>query len=265
MTTSTMWFVIGLTACALTAGAVWFVRWRQPLYRKALPRIYELRDLIPNPVPPAAYFRNLDQSLSENPIKLRQFRDIEADLAGLDARAWALLKSEVTPLLTAKDAKRGWQPLFDKLNQAKAFNYLKRIGCASIEFIPGSTVTGQQTPDLQAELDSTKVLCEVKTVNISESEANRRYTGGVGTSTDQLGEGFFGKLGSDLKKAKAQMLAYCADNTRKIAYVIVNFDDGLHEYVDRYRLQIDRYVATNPVADLTVVFDIKPAFYTATA
>jgi hypothetical protein len=238
--------------------------WRKPVFRKELPRIYELRDLIPNPAPPGAYFRNLDRSLSENPIKLRQFRDIEAELAGLDRKAWAFLKSEVAPMLTVRDAKRGWQPLFDRFNQAKAFNYLRRIGCVNVEFIPPSTETGQQTPDLRAELGSKKVLCEVKTINMSEIEADRRYTGGVGTITDQLGEGFFGKLGSDLRKAKAQMLACCADDTTtKIAYVIVNFDDGLHEYADRYQLQIDRYVGANPVADLKVVFDIKPAFYTA--
>ena len=69
--------------------------------------------------------RTLEKSLSERRPKLKQFRDIELDLQGLDAKAWAFLKSEVAPLLAAKDPKRGWQSLFDKLNQAKAFNYLK--------------------------------------------------------------------------------------------------------------------------------------------
>jgi hypothetical protein len=64
-------------------------------------------------------------------------------------------------LLTVRDAKRGWQPLFDKLNQAKAFNYLRWIGWVNVEFIPPSTETGQQTPDLRAESGSNKVLCEV--------------------------------------------------------------------------------------------------------
>ncbi|MHB8267486.1 hypothetical protein [Bradyrhizobium sp.] len=231
------------------------------MYRRELPRVYELRDLIQYSSSPDAYFQNFEKSLSEIPPKLKQFRDIERDLQGLDAEAWAFLKSEVTPLLAARDSKRGWQLLFDKLNQAKAFNYLKEVGYLNIRFVPPSAVRGQQTPDLQAE----GALCEVKTINISEIEAHRRYSGGVGSSTDQLDEGFFRKLSSDLRKAKAQMVAYGAgQNTKHVAYVIVNFDDSLHEYADRYQRQIDRYIAGDPVPGLqVVVFDIKPPFYAA--
>jgi predicted xylose isomerase-like sugar epimerase len=72
----------------------------------------------------------------------------------------------------------------------------------------------------------------------------------------------FNKLTSDLAKAQKQMLAYEAGNAaKKIAYVVVNFDDWTHEYSDRYQVQIDQYVASNPVHELEIVFDIKPAFY----
>jgi hypothetical protein len=234
------------------------------MFRKQLPRIYELRDLLPTPLPPDGYFRNLDQSLAEIPQKLRQFRDIESDLQGLDQSAWNFLKSELTPLLTVRDPARGWQPLFNILNQAKAYNYLKRSGCADIAFVPPSRVKGKRTPDIKAELNLTPVLCEVKTINISEYEADRRISGGVGSSMDRLQDGFFNKLMSDFVQAKDQMLAYDhGAAARKIAYVIVNFDDSLHEYADRYRAQIDQFVASNPVPELTIVFDIKPPFYTA--
>jgi hypothetical protein len=192
--------------------------------------------------------------------KLKQFRDIECDLQGLDTDAWTFLKGEVTPLLVARDSKRGWQSLFNKLNQAKAYNYLRDAGYLNICFVPPSAVRGQQTPDLQAD----GALCEVKTINMSEIEADRRDSGGVGTSTDSLDEGFFRKLSSDLRKAKGQMAAYSADGGAKlIAYVIVNFDDHFHEYADSYRPQIDRYIAGDLVPGLEVVFDIKPPFYTA--
>jgi hypothetical protein len=58
------------------------------MYRKELPRIYELRDLLPVSPPAGACFRDLDQSLAQIPQKLRQFRDIEQDLQGLDPAAW---------------------------------------------------------------------------------------------------------------------------------------------------------------------------------
>jgi hypothetical protein len=234
------------------------------VYRKQLPRIYELRDLLPTPMPPGAYFRNLDASLAEIPQKLKQYRDIENDLAGLDDSAWSFLKTEVVPRLTAPDPVRGWQSVFDILNQAKAYNYLKREGCLNVELIRSSSVKGLQTPDLKADLGSTLVLCEVKTVNISKNEADRRYSGGVGSTTDRVEQGFFNKLTSDLAKAKGQMLAYDSGNVaKKIVYVIVNFDDNLHEYADRYQTQIDQYVAGNPVPGLEIVLDIKPPFYTA--
>lgn len=84
--------------------------------RIEFPRLHELRDTLPTPLPPDAYFHDCDSTLAESPQKRRQFRDIESDLQSLDPEAWAFLKAELTPLLTAKHPKRGWQQLFDKLN-----------------------------------------------------------------------------------------------------------------------------------------------------
>jgi hypothetical protein len=47
--------------------------------------------------------------------------------------------------------------------------------------------------------------------------------------------------------AKEQILAFDAKpTTKKIAYVIVNFDDHLHEYAHRYHDQIKRYISEHP-------------------
>jgi hypothetical protein len=238
---------------------------RRMMFRHELPRIYELHDLVPDSAAPDFYFRNLDQSLAGIPQKLKQYRDIEVDLHELDPAAWAFLKCELAPLLTNKDVLRGWQPIFDKLNQAKAYNYLKRAAYERVEFIPPAKVKGQQTPDLQAWSGSAEALCEVKTINISEIEALRRDTGGVGTSTDRLGTGFFTKLDSDLRKAKSQMDAFDSNPAiRRIVYVIINYDDNLHEYSDRYQPQIDAFLKShNPVPEIEVRLDIKPPFYGA--
>jgi hypothetical protein len=234
------------------------------MYRRELPRIYELVESLPAPAPPGAYFQNLEASLAQIPQKLRQFRDLEQDLEGLDDASWRFLKEELVPLLMARDPQRGWQPLFDKLNQAKAYNYLKREGCTDIAFVPPAPQKGRQTPDLKARQVSIPVLCEVKTINISAIEAERRATGGVGVTTTELNQGFFGKLASDLAQAKGQMDAYDrSPSTRKIVYIIVNFDDTLHEYAVRYREQVERYIAREPVAGLEIALDIKPPFYTA--
>jgi hypothetical protein len=86
------------------------------MFRKKLPRIYELHDLVPVPPPTDPYFRDLDASLAAHPLKFKQYRDIEQDLQGLDPAAWTFLKSEVAPLLVARVEKRGWQALFNILN-----------------------------------------------------------------------------------------------------------------------------------------------------
>jgi hypothetical protein len=88
------------------------------MHRHDLRRIYELRDLLPDPVPEGAYFVNFTKTLTQYPAKKARFLEIEADLQGLEVDAWAFLKSELAPLLKAKNPARGWQQLFDKLNQA---------------------------------------------------------------------------------------------------------------------------------------------------
>jgi hypothetical protein len=232
------------------------------MHRKELPRLYELRDQLQNLSSRDAY----NFEIGDNRIKLKHFRDIEADLQGLDSVSWDCLKADLIPLLTRKDAKRGWEPLFDKLNEAKGYNYLVRIGCTNVRFIPRSPMLSQKTPDLQGSLGAAKALCEVKTINISQVESAHRKNCSVRTIRTQLPVEFFNKLKSTLETARNQMAAFCpATGTRKIAYVIINYDDILHEYEANYSAQINAFIATNPVPELEIFFDAKPAFYTAIA
>jgi hypothetical protein len=235
------------------------------MYRKQLPRVYELRDMAQSPPSAEAYFSDFDNKLQENPVRLKHFRDIEAELQGLDASAWSYLKAQLAPLLAVRIEKRGWQALFDKLNEAKGYNHLVSIGCTNIEFIPVSSVNGQRTPDLQGALAGERVLCEVKTINMSEVEATRRTSGAVGSITLQLPDGFFRKLTSDIETAKSQMAAYDVDNSiRRIVYIVVNFDDNRHQYADDYSAQIDSFIVAKSMPQIEIVFHIKPPYYSAT-
>jgi hypothetical protein len=75
---------------------------------------------------------------------------------------------------------------------------------------------------------------------------------------------FMRKLVHDVQNAKEQIDIYSEGrSTRKIVYIIVNFDAGLHEYVDMYKSQIDAFLSMKSFADLEITFDIKPPFYTA--
>jgi hypothetical protein len=107
------------------------------------------------------------------------------------------------------------------------------------------------------------VLCEVKTLNVSQGESVRMNSGGVGTTHRELNDFFKNKLSVTLDSAKRQMNAYFTGEARRIAYVIVNFDDRLHEYGGDYRQQIDEFLELRRINKLEVVLDIKPPFYTA--
>jgi hypothetical protein len=88
---------------------------------KKLQRISELRDHSISLHSPNAWFQHGDTKL-ENP----RYFCIERDLQGLDDEAWAFLKGEALPRLIAKDPSqiRGWQQLFDTLNEARGYNHL---------------------------------------------------------------------------------------------------------------------------------------------
>jgi hypothetical protein len=238
---------------------------RKLVSRVKFRRIYALRRLVDARYSATAYFSNLDDTLNEHQIARKAFRDIEVQLRGLDATAWRFLKHEVMPYLAIRDPKRGWTQLFNLLNQANAYNYLARIGCKDISFIPRSSVPGRRTPDLKARLQSEKVLCEVKTINISEDEASVRANYLVRNIALKLDGNFFTKLQTDCEQASQQMGAYCADaDVKRIVYIIINFDDLLHEYIDSYFKQIEKYIVDHPFPNLEVVFDVKPAYYYAT-
>ena len=247
------------------------------MFRNELPRVYEIRDLIQDPNQADAYFKDFDNSIRE-PSKNRVWLEREQAWQKLDPDAWAFLKDKAQRYLTVKDSNgRGWQQLFDILNEAYAYNFLKDDGCSNVKFIQESSLS---SPDLKAEKDGCKVLCEVKTINISDDEVfalNEACKRREGTATaitdpitgrpdpniinklartvkDKLSEGFFSKLMSDINAAKTQMDAYAdGTNVRRIVYIIVNFDFW-GEYKKCYYLQIDQYLAKDLPPGIEVVF-----------
>jgi hypothetical protein len=226
------------------------------MYREQMPRVYELQDLISDRSVSDAYFQNFDDTVRVEPEKRKTWLARERCLQRLDPVAWEFLKSEANPYLTSRDTRgRGHQQLISILNQAFAYNYLTEEGCLRVAFIPPSQIKGQETSDLEGELNERKVLCEVKTISISDNEAARRQTGCSGSTSDSLEMGLFNKLTSDLLKAKRQMESYDkSEGIRRIAFVIPNFDDLLGEYKADYFQQIDRHIAANPVSGIDIVF-----------
>ena len=88
------------------------------MFRKELPRVYELRDLIDDPRAPSACFQDFDSLLRDDHVAKEAWLAREEELSRLDMAAWNLLKNEARPYLECRDAERGWYQLFAILNQA---------------------------------------------------------------------------------------------------------------------------------------------------
>jgi hypothetical protein len=222
--------------------------------KSEFPRVYQLIDLIEERAHPDSYFQNFEHSIQEGDEKRRVWLAREKELQRLDQKAWESLRNEALPYLTARNHRgRGWEQLVSILNQARAYNFLFDIGCGEIKFIP--RIKGNETPDLEARLNDNPVICEVKTINISEREAEARQCGLASKTLASMEPGFFRKLNSDLKKAKSQMASYNnKPGVRHIAFMVINFDDLLGEYKTNYYKEIDQHLAVMPVAKIEIVF-----------
>jgi hypothetical protein len=237
------------------------------MFRKEFPMIYEIIfDQISDRDCESAYGRNFESILRNAPEAERRWLRIEKALQGLDVCSLKVLKKKVCPYLTKKHAGRGWHQLFDALNEAQAYSYLISLGCSDVHIIPESIKNGVQTPDLEGVLCSGKVLCEVKTINISDGEAKVRASDKpiVRTTQDQLEKAFFQKLRSCLTKAEMQLKAYdLANSSHLIVYIFIIFDDyPFCEYKEGYFQQIDQYFSENIVTGIElVIHNLETAFH----
>jgi hypothetical protein len=195
----------------------------------------------------ASHFR---VSVEADQIRLKILRDYELDLADLGDAAWQALKTDAVKRLI-RNKRRGWAQLFDALNEAKGYAYLKSLGCTEIAFVPHTYV--QPSPDLMAMCDGQQVLCEVKTIGISDDAQ---------AAPGELSEDFLeGKLSRIIEEAKAQMESIGAESARRITCIIFHPDDSLNEYVDRYAMQIEAFLTDKPVPGVEVKVFTFPAFY----
>jgi len=229
------------------------------MFRKEFPMIYEfLLDQITDREDENAYGRNFENRLQSSPEYKRLFLPIEKALQVLDPCSKKFMKDKVRKYLTKKRAGRGWHQLFDTLNEALAYKYLLSLGCSQVRLIPESPKKGEQTPDLEGVLFSGKVLCEVKTINISKEEADIRASDIpiVQNTQIQLEKPFFDKLMSCIKKGEEQLISFNSDkNARLIIYIPINFDDyPFCEYKEMYFQQIDQFLSGNKVTGIELVF-----------
>ena len=221
---------------------------------KRWPRFCELGDFESPVLSPDSYFHDFEKVIGKR--SLENFYDrLEKELQGLDPDAWKSLKNEASPYVCRKDLNgRGWSQLFDILYQARAYNYLTREGYSEVRFIERSRRQGIETPDLAAQSDSIPVLCEVKTINASETEIQNGRDGGARDIPTQLNEKFRRKLFSTIEKAEGQLRAHPVSGpARNFIYVNISFDEYVGYYQEYYYRQIEEWLLANPLEEIDLV------------
>lgn len=241
-----------------------------PDLRQDLPNILRLADAARalNCGQGDCYFRpDFEHKLVSEPVIFAQFKQIEDTLACLDECNLKTLVKKCAPRFCKKDQHRGWQQAFDILNEANGFAYLVRLGAENLNFVPNSS---ERTPDIEGVLNGTPLLCEVKTINISKDESHARPTsqipvGRARSTVAKLPENFHQKLQSTLTSAERQITGYQNTKNYRLArccvYVVINFDDSLHEYANDYMCQIKASDLNWPSA--TCVIETKKPFSSA--
>jgi PIN domain nuclease of toxin-antitoxin system len=223
-------------------------------FRDALPRIYELKDIVRDPSHPDAYFQDFEENLKQSTHVLDTYAKVERHLTALNETSWDVLKHKVAHHLMSREPGRGWRQVFDLLNEAKAHSYLQGIGCSEIHFIEESPK--QRTPDLSARRNDAPLLCEVKTINVSDEEADRRKHMAGSRHSSELNETFLKKIRSTLESATAQIDSYDSQRlARHVIFIVVHFDgDHVGDFAQEYFRRIDSYLETHAIAGADIVF-----------
>src|ERR1700733_8364802 len=221
--------------------------------RRQLPRLFELKELLTDPGHPDAYFRDFEEHLKD-PTCFAAYAIWEKALQSLDRVAWEHLRTRASRYLKHGDVKgRGWQQLFDVLGEALAYRYLREgEGCSIVRFIPE---TDERTPDLEGLVDHKRVLCEVKTVNISDDEVSGRRGPSLPRKVgNELDAGFLRKLDSDIARARNQLQSYDPNvGAQQLVYINVCFDDFFGLYSEDYLQQIQQHLLQHPPGIKVVV------------
>lgn len=154
------------------------------------------------------------------------FGPLEKALERLDTKAWKQLKEKALPLVTQKHPRRQWSQLFNHLYEAFGYDWLAKQGYTDIEFIARRDKESKRTPELFGKSKSSKAILEVKTINCSEQEIDRRkiFPPPVLDLTQGLSDGFKNKFLDDIRSAREQLEKFDVPTDRKIVLIVIRTD-----------------------------------------
>lgn len=195
----------------------------------SFPRLFELY-LASNTQAPSNWFlqNGVIDALQRNDATAR---DIERELEELDDGAWDALKAKAKHYVHKTDEYGYHKQLFECLNEAKGYLYLKREGYKEIKFLEARL--GQGTPDLSGWRLGRLAAVEVKTVN--ESVGQKKYfetpreTREMVEAEYTVPEGLKAEILRAIESARSQLVGYDAiEIGRRIIYLVFRPDFNFH-------------------------------------
>jgi len=172
-------------------------------------------------------------------------------LGRLDAEAWEQLVTKALPEVCKRGPLRGWEQLWNYLNEALGYVLLADRGYTKIRFVDPED---QKTPDLLGESEMSRAIVEVKTINCSEEDVGKNKTGPP--MWQQLGTGLSVKFKEKLEKtvdaAREQLRQFGDPNDKRIVLLVISLDSGYKFSAQNYS-ELKEFVASNQAPDVELV------------
>jgi hypothetical protein len=197
-------------------------------------RIRELIAVVEEAHPKDRFFANIDTTLRASRQARAQYRAYGRALNCLDTQSWAEIKDKAARHFL--DHRKGQlkQGFFNQLNEAFAYEYLRRRGHSNVRVLRED---GKTKPDIEYWEGRERKYCEVKTIGISEEQLARwrEVKAFSGSTYSELSAGFLNKLSSTISGAWHQVASH---GKTGLVFLVLLFDDFTLTYYERYRAQI---------------------------
>ena len=168
------------------------------------------------------FFANFKEKCRTLPLVLKDFQAYDRALSTLDKESWAILKNKALRHYLDNRNGRRKTGFFHQLNEAFAYRHLIKQGFHDVRFLEEEKK--RRTPDITYTDRGVQSYCEVKSIDISDREIERRKSSTVYDASVYfgLGDGFANKLRKVLSEAKQQIQSL---GTQGMVYIVVDFDD----------------------------------------